>query len=70
MPARRKRRENRRLTTEEAADYLGYTANTLRTWRHRGEGPAYEQPKGPRGKALYWTADLDAWKARNREARS
>ena len=29
------------LTTEQAADYLGLAENTLRVWRHRGEGPRY-----------------------------
>jgi len=64
MP-RRTRRGDRRLTTKEAAVELGYSVNTLRCWRQRGEGPPVEQPKGPRGKAFYWLSDLREWKAGN-----
>lgn len=58
MTARRTRRGDRRLDTKEAAEELGYKPATLRCWRQRGEGPPFEQPKGPRGKAFYWLSDL------------
>lgn len=34
------------LDTETAAAYIGYRAGTLRTWRARGEGPAYKVVHG------------------------
>ena len=34
------------LDTETAAAYLGYKPGTLRTWRARGEGPAYKVVHG------------------------
>lgn len=67
MTALKKRRhpEDARLSTEEAAAYLGYSPASLRSWRLRGGGPEYEQPHGPRGKALYWVSDLENWKKKN-----
>ena len=29
------------MTTYEAADFLGFTAGTLRVWRSQGKGPNY-----------------------------
>ncbi len=29
------------MNTNEAAQYLGTKAGTLKNWRHRGEGPRY-----------------------------
>jgi predicted DNA-binding transcriptional regulator AlpA len=49
-----------RLSTRQAAEYLGIPEPTLRWWRHRGD-------QGPRSYALsarnvvYDIADLDAW---------
>lgn len=49
-----------RLSTRQAAEYLGISEDTLRWWRHRGD-------RGPRSYALsarhvvYDLADLDAW---------
>jgi hypothetical protein len=48
----------RRLTTEEAAEYLRMSPLTLRTLRHRGGGPPYMKPAR---KVFYDTADLDHW---------
>ena len=51
------------LTPDQAADYLGQAANTLRQWRSQGRGPAYEK----RGRNIrYNMADLDAWRNANR----
>ena len=49
-----------RLSTKQAAEYIGISEPTLRWWRHRGD-------RGPRSYALsarnvvYDLADLDAW---------
>lgn len=45
--------------SEQAADYLSCSAGTLKTWRSRGEGPAYHiiQDKLIR----YHVNDLDAF---------
>lgn len=63
------------LTTLEAAMWFGYDPDTgtggyspatLRTWRLRGGGPAYDQPRGQRGKVFYTPANLKAWERRNK----
>jgi hypothetical protein len=41
-----------------------FTATTLRGWRGKGQGPAWCQPGGPRGKVLY---RLDAVQKYERE---
>lgn len=49
-----------RLSTRQAAEYLGISEDTLRWWRHRGD-------RGPESYALsarnvvYALADLDTW---------
>lgn len=50
---------NNWLTTEQASDYSGFTAGTMRTWRSQGYGPQYV--KTPGGRIRYRYADLDAW---------
>lgn len=47
------------LDSEAAAEYLGCTPGTLKTWRSRGEGPRYNiiQSKLVR----YHVEDLDAF---------
>ena len=48
------------LTTKDAAEYLGVTPATVRTWRRRGTGPrGYRVPGGHT--ILYRVADLDSW---------
>lgn len=50
------------LPTPDAAVYIGVKAQTLRVWRCRGCGPAYVRVgTGPRTRAAYRRADLDAW---------
>lgn len=49
----------RRMTTNQAADYIGIPAATARYWRHKGEGPASYTLGGRR--VVYDLADLDAW---------
>lgn len=48
----------RRVHIEEAATYVGSTVNTLRFWKHRGEGP---QSFKIGGRVVYDTDDLDAY---------
>lgn len=46
------------LTPEEAAAFLRISPETLRTWRHLGEGPRYLKM----GRAVrYRRTDLEAW---------
>jgi hypothetical protein len=51
---------NRRrfLNTQQAAEYSGIPANTLRWMRYIDGGPKFYKP---RGRALYDVADLDAF---------
>lgn len=48
-----------RLTTKDAADYLGgLSHDTLRYWRYRGEGPrSYRLGR----RTFYDVADLNVW---------
>jgi hypothetical protein len=46
------------LTTRAAAEYLGCTAGTLKTWRAAGAGPRYH---GRHRFVRYNVADLDAF---------
>lgn len=46
------------LTIEEAAPRCGTTVNTLRYWRHKGDGP----PSARIGRRVVYREDLlDAW---------
>lgn len=50
------------MTTREAADFLGFTAGTLRVWRSQGKGPSYYKV----GNAVrYKIDDVEAWKNEN-----
>lgn len=51
------------LTTEEAAERLGITADRMAQWRSRGQGPAYIKHKGF---VRYRASDLTAWLDANR----
>lgn len=52
----------RRLTTEQAAQYLALSPNTLMRWRWTGDGPRYLKL----GRAVrYDRADLDAYVAQS-----
>jgi excisionase family DNA binding protein len=46
------------MTTEEVADYVRTTSETVRYWRHVGKGPL-SLKVGRR--VLYARADVDAW---------
>jgi hypothetical protein len=50
------------LTTEEAAAFLGFKAQTLINWRHEKRGPAYRRNHG---RIFYSLTDLEAYKAAN-----
>jgi len=46
------------LTTTDAAQYVGYTPNTLAQYRCRRIGPSYVKV---RGRVLYAIEELDLW---------
>ena len=48
----------RYLTAADAAQYVGYTPNTLAQYRCRGIGPNYRRV---RGRILYAVEELDRW---------
>ena len=50
---------DRRVTSAEAAEYLGYKPQTLALWRHKGIGPRYYKING--GRVLYRMSDLERW---------
>ena len=51
------------LTVAEAADYLGFTRQTLYSWIHEGKGPDMFRP-WPGAKSIrFRQQDLDAWVA-------
>lgn len=50
------------MTTREAADFLGFTAGTLRVWRSQGKGPSYYKVGST---VRYEMDDLEAWKNEN-----
>jgi predicted DNA-binding transcriptional regulator AlpA len=47
------------LDTEQLAEQIPVTADTLRYWRHRGKGPRYFKLGGK--KVFYRQEDVDAW---------
>jgi hypothetical protein len=54
----------RRLTSREAAEFIGVPDNRLRQWRKRGTGPRFSKV----GVAVvYRRADLERWLADVRE---
>ncbi len=54
-----------RLTTRQAAAYLGLSPQRLRNLRHLHQGPRYERVGKTR--VLYWKRDLDQWDANRRQ---
>lgn len=54
--------DKERLSTKEAAEYLGYSESTLETWRTENKGPRFYKPLG---KIFYFKDDLDLWLTRN-----
>lgn len=57
----------RPITTTEAAKVLGLSPATLRSWRMRGQGPAYRQPAGKGSQALYDPEVVELFKIRMEE---
>ncbi|WP_084039280.1 AlpA family transcriptional regulator [Demequina sp. NBRC 110053] len=53
------------MTTEEVAEYLRTSVDTVRYWHHRGTGPASVKLGRRR---LYAIEDVEAWIAKQREA--
>lgn len=56
----------RRLSTPEAAEYVGLKPKTLEAYRRTGEGPVFISPGGSTRRVVYDTGDLDEWLARGR----
>jgi excisionase family DNA binding protein len=59
----------RPLTTPEVAEVLGVSPSTVRTWRRRGQGPAYRQPAGKGSQPVYDPEVVELWKIRNPKRR-
>jgi hypothetical protein len=53
----------RYLTRAEAAEYIGYSPQTLANLASKGQGPRFTKPTAPSkgAKTLYAVADLDHW---------
>lgn len=52
---------DRWLTTEQAAQRIGYTKRTLQKWRAERRGPPFKRVNGHQ--ARYLQSHLDAWMA-------
>lgn len=54
-----------RMTTQQAAQYTGYSVHTLRAWRKatsgRTGGPGYDKKRGKNGAVRYRKSVLDKW---------
>lgn len=57
----------RPLTTPEAAQILGVSASTLRSWRKRGKGPSYVQPV-PGAQPFYYPEVVELYRLQQRQA--
>ena len=55
-----KQPQRKYLTAADAAQYVGYTPNTLAQYRSRRIGPGYLKV---RGRVLYAVEELDRWVA-------
>ena len=49
------------MMREEAAKLLRVHPHTLDRWRYTDEGPPYHQPRGKRGRVVYFRSELLAW---------
>ncbi|MEE4545974.1 helix-turn-helix domain-containing protein [Streptomyces sp. V4-01] len=54
------------LNVQDAAKYMGISANTLYVWRHRRQGPPSFR-MGPGGRVMYRRDLLDAWLDRQQQ---
>lgn len=63
-------KRRRYLTRAEAAEYVGFSPQTLSNLAAKGRGPRFSKPSAPgRGaKTLYDIADLDRWLSGGRVA--
>lgn len=54
-------------TADQAAEFLGRSPDTLRTWRHKGGGPVFAKA----GKEVkYFRSDVIEWLRGNRYSRT
>lgn len=49
---------DKKMTTAEAASFIGFSEGTLENWRTKDKGPAYYNPEG---KVFYLEGDLVKW---------
>lgn len=55
----------RPLNAQQVADRLGMSVNTIRKWRHKGEGPRAFKV----GTSVRWRPeDVDAWLAKENQS--
>lgn len=57
------------LTSREAAAMIGIAPATLRSWRHRGKGPAFKQLTAG-GQVAYEPEVVELWILRNPNVRT
>ena len=59
-------KDDRLVSTAEAAQMLGLAPKTLREWRSQRKGPAVLRlGTGPRARCCYRRSDLEAWTRAN-----
>lgn len=58
--------DDRYLSTAQAADFTGFSPDTLRTWRSRGRGPAFTRVNGRA--VAYKLSDLRAFMEAGRQS--
>ena len=49
------------LTSEQAAEMLGISVQTLRTWRCKGNSPQYVRFGGLKSRCRYREEDINKW---------
>lgn len=55
-----------KMTSDQAAKFLGVAEITLRIWRSKGKGPKFKKSMyGRGGTVTYHMADLRKWKEEN-----
>lgn len=53
------------LDSKQAAQFLGYTLNTLNSWRIKNQGPPYvKKGQTAKSRVRYLMSDLIAWKGK------
>lgn len=55
------KQERKYLKPEDAAEYVGYSVNTLAQYRSKRKGPVFHKMPGQYARVLYAVEDLDNW---------